>query len=134
MNHRIVRNKLGRTGTHVRAMLSNMAVALIKHEQIKTTLPKAKVLRPYVEKLVTKAKNGYSLQAYRQLLSVLHDAKIVKKLFDVMSPRYKQRHGGYTRIMKAGYRHGDNAPVAYIEFVDHSLQFNNNSTREDEAA
>jgi large subunit ribosomal protein L17 len=102
------------------AMFANMAASLIKHEQIVTTLPKAKELRPIVEKLVTIGKKG-DLAARRQAISELRDVKMVRKLFDVISPRYKDRAGGYTRIMKAGFRHGDNAAVAVIEFVDRDV-------------
>ena len=101
-------------------MFANMCASLIKHEQIVTTLPKAKELRPIVEKLVTIGKKG-DLAARRQAVSELRDPKMVKKLFDVIAPRYKDRAGGYTRIMKAGFRHGDNAAVAVIEFVDRDL-------------
>ncbi len=103
------------------AMLANMAASLIKHEQIITTLPKAKELRSIVEKLVTIGKKG-NLAARRQAISELRDAKMVKKLFEVLAPRYKERAGGYTRIMKAGFRHGDNAAVAVIEFVDRDVE------------
>jgi large subunit ribosomal protein L17 len=109
--------KLGRTTSHRLAMFANMAAALIKHEQIVTTLPKAKALRPVVEKLVTLAKRG-DLSARRLVLSRLRDETQAKKLFDVLGPRYKARNGGYTRVLKAGFRHGDNAAVAVIEFVD----------------
>jgi large subunit ribosomal protein L17 len=98
-------------------MFANMCAALIKHEQIKTTLPKAKDLRPVVEKLVTLAKKG-GLAARRQAISEMRDIAMVRKLFDVIAPRYKERKGGYTRIMKAGFRYGDSAAVAIIEFVD----------------
>jgi large subunit ribosomal protein L17 len=98
-------------------MFANMAAALIKHEQIVTTLPKAKDLRPVVEKLVTLGKRG-DLHARRQAASELRDDAMVKKLFDVLGPRYKERSGGYTRVLKAGFRYGDSAPVAVIEFVD----------------
>jgi large subunit ribosomal protein L17 len=98
-------------------MFANMAAALIKHEQIVTTLPKAKDLRPIVEKLVTLAKRG-DLHARRQAISELRDLGMVKKLFETIGPRYKARPGGYTRVLKAGFRHGDSAPVAVIEFVD----------------
>ncbi len=101
-------------------MFANMAASLIKHEQIVTTLPKAKELRPIVEKLVTVGKKG-DLAARRQAISELRDAKMVKKLFDVIAPRYKDRDGGYTRVLKAGFRKGDNAPVAVIEFVDRDV-------------
>jgi large subunit ribosomal protein L17 len=97
-----------------------MAAALIKHEQIVTTLPKAKDLRPIVEKLVTLGKRG-DLHARRQAIAQMRDLAMVKKLFDVLGPRYKDRHGGYTRVLKAGFRYGDNAPVAVIEFVDRDV-------------
>jgi large subunit ribosomal protein L17 len=100
-------------------MFANMAVALIKHEQIKTTLPKAKELRPVVEKLVTLSRRGASdLHARRQALAQIKDETQVKKLFDVLGPRYASRPGGYTRVLRAGFRHGDNAEMAFIEFVD----------------
>ncbi|NMD09479.1 MAG: 50S ribosomal protein L17, partial [Phyllobacteriaceae bacterium] len=105
---------------HRQAMFANMSASLIKHEQIVTTLPKAKDLRPIVERLVTLAKKG-GLHARRQAISQMKDQDQVKKLFDVLAARYKDRKGGYTRIMKAGFRHGDNAPVAVIEFVDRDV-------------
>ena len=117
MRHRVAGRKLQRTSSHRQAMFRNMAAALIKHEQISTTLPKAKDLRPIVEKLVTLGKRG-DLHARRQAISQIRDIGMVKKLFDVLGPRYKERNGGYLRIMKAGFRHGDNAPAAVIEFVD----------------
>src|SRR4030095_10260179 len=117
MRHGKVYRKLNRTSEHRRAMFGNMAAALIKHEQIVTTLPKAKDLRPIVEKLVTLGKRG-DLHARRQAIAEIRDVAMVKKLFDVLGPRYKDRKGGYTRILKAGFRYGDNAPVAVIEFVD----------------
>jgi large subunit ribosomal protein L17 len=120
MRHGKVYRKLNRTPEHRRAMFANMAAALIKHEQIVTTLPKAKDLRPIVEKLVTLGKKG-GLHARRQAVSELRDVAMVKKLFDVLGPRYKERSGGYTRVLKAGFRHGDNAPVAVIEFVDRDV-------------
>jgi large subunit ribosomal protein L17 len=98
-------------------MFANMSAALIKHEQITTTVPKAKELRPIVEKLITLGKRG-DLHARRQAISQIRDIAMVKKLFDVLGPRYKERKGGYCRILKAGFRYGDNAPVAVIEFVD----------------
>jgi len=101
-------------------MFANMCAALIKHEQIMTTLPKAKDLRPVVEKLVTLGKRG-GLAARRQAIAEIRDVAMVKKLFDVLAPRYKERHGGYTRVIKAGFRYGDNAPVAVIEFVDRDV-------------
>ena len=119
MRHRNQGRKLGRTTAHRGAMFANMAAALIKHEQIKTTLPKAKELRPIVEKLVTLSRRGASdLHARRQALSQIKDETQVKKLFDVLGPRYAERPGGYTRVLKAGYRYGDNAEMAFIEFVD----------------
>ena len=117
MRHGRVHRKLNRTHEHRRAMFANMCAALIKHEQITTTLPKAKDLRPIVEKLVTLGKRG-DLHARRQAIAEIRDVPMVKKLFEVLGPRYKERNGGYTRIMKAGFRPGDNAAMAYIEFVD----------------
>ena len=102
-------------------MFANMCASLIKHEQIVTTLPKAKELRPIVEKLVTLAKKG-GLAARRQAISEMRDISMVKKLFDVLGPRYKERAGGYTRVLKAGFRKGDNAPAAVIEFVDRDVE------------
>ena len=100
-------------------MFSNMMAALIKHEQIKTTLPKAKTIRPVMEKLVTLSRRGpKDLHARRQALAQIRDAEQVNKLFDVIGPRYASRPGGYTRVLKAGFRHGDNAPMAFIEFID----------------
>jgi len=101
-------------------MFANMMAALIKHEQIVTTLPKAKELRPVMEKVVTLAKRG-DLHARRQAVSKVRDVEMVKKLFEVIGPRYKDRNGGYTRIMKAGFRYGDNAAMAVIEFVDRDV-------------
>lgn len=117
MRHRKAGRKLNRTSSHRKAMFANMSAALIKHEQIKTTLPKAKELRPFVEKLVTLAKRG-DLHARRQAIAIVRDEAMVRKLFDTLGPRYKERMGGYIRIMKAGFRFGDNAPIAVIEFVD----------------
>jgi len=117
MNHGKVYRKLGRKPEHRKAMFANMSAALIKHEQITTTVPKAKELRPIVEKLITLGKRG-DLHARRQAISQIRDVAMVKKLFDVLGPRYKERKGGYCRILKAGFRYGDNAPVAVIEFVD----------------
>jgi large subunit ribosomal protein L17 len=116
MRHGKVHRKFNRTAEHRKAMFANLCAALIKHEQISTTLPKAKDLRPVVEKLVTLAKKG-GLAARRQAIAEMRDVAMVKKLFEVIGPRYKDRAGGYTRIMKAGFRHGDNAAVAVIEFV-----------------
>ena len=117
MRHRKSGRKLNRTSSHRMAMFSNMAASLIQHEQIVTTLPKAKDLRPVVEKLITLGKRG-DLHARRQAISQIKDVALVKKLFDVLGPRYKERNGGYTRVLKAGFRYGDNAAMAVIEFVD----------------
>ena len=115
--HRIAGRKLSRTKSHRRALFANMAAALIKHEQIVTTLPKAKDLRPIVEKLITLAKKG-GLANYRLAIARMRDETSAKKMFDVIGPRYAERAGGYTRILKAGFRHGDSAPMAVIELVD----------------
>lgn len=119
MRHRKAGRKLNKTSSHRKAMFANMASALLKHEQIITTLPKAKELRPIVERLITLGKRG-SLHARRQAISKLpvSDKEIVQKLFDVLAERYKERNGGYTRVLKAGFRYGDAAPVAVIELVD----------------
>ena len=117
MRHRKSGRKLNRTASHRKAMFANMAAALINHEQIVTTLPKAKELRPFVEKLVTLAKRG-DLHARRIAISRVRDEAMVKKLFEAIGPRYQDRHGGYTRVLRAGFRYGDDAPVAVIEFVD----------------
>lgn len=117
MRHGIKGRKLNRTKSHRRALFANMAASVIKHEQIKTTVPKAKEIRPIVEKLITLAKKG-DLHSRRQALSFLYEEEAVKKLFAVLGDRYKDRKGGYTRIIKAGNRFGDNAPVAIIELVD----------------
>ena len=116
MRHRIAHRKLNRTASHRKAMFANMASSLIEHEQIVTTLPKAKELRPFVEKLVTLAKKG-DLTSRRLAIARTRNKEMSKKLFDVLGPRYKERSGGYIRIMKAGFRYGDNAPMAVIEFV-----------------
>src|SRR5246500_4345147 len=120
MRHGKVHRKLNRKPEHRQAMFANMAAALIKHEQIVTTLPKAKDLRPIFEKLVTLGKRG-DLHARRQAVAKIRDVAMVKKLFDVLGPRYKERNGGYTRVLKAGFRYGDSAPVAVIEFVDRDI-------------
>lgn len=117
MRHRNKGRKLNRTPSHRKAMFRNMATALLKHEQIKTTLPKAKELRPVVERLITLGKRG-DLHARRQALSYVNDEKVVGKLFDTLGPRYADRRGGYTRVMRAGFRYGDAAPMAFIELVD----------------
>src|SRR5262247_967227 len=120
MRHGKVHRKLNRKPEHRRAMFANMAAALTKHEQITTTLPKAKDLRPIVEKLVTLGKRG-DLHARRQAIAEMRGSAMVKELFDVRGPRYKDRSGGYTRVLKAGFRYGDSAPVAVIEFVDRDV-------------
>src|SRR5262245_32190173 len=117
MRHAKAHRKFNRRSDHRRAMLANLAVSLIKHEQIVTTLPKAKDLRPVIEKLVTLGKRG-DLHARRQAIAQMRDVAMVKKLFEVIGPRYKDRKGGYTRVLKAGFRYGDMAPVAVIAFVD----------------
>lgn len=117
MRHRLKGRKLGRNKAQRRALFANLAGSLIKHEQIKTTIAKAKDLRPIVEKMITLGKKG-DLHSRRRAIAYLYDERVVRKLFDVLSERYKDRQGGYTRIIKAGNRHGDNAPIAYIEFVD----------------
>src|SRR6187551_2368632 len=115
MRHGKVHRKFNRTAEHRKAMFANLCAALIKHEQITTTLPKAKDLRPVVEKLVSLAKKG-GLSARRQIIAEIRDVTQAKKLFEVLGPRYKDRNGGYTRIMKAGFRYGDSAAMAVIEF------------------
>ena len=123
MRHGNQGRKFNRTASHRKAMWGNMTAALIKHEQIKTTLPKAKDLRPVIEKLVTLSRRGAKdLHARRQALAQIKDADQVTKLFDVIGPRYAGRPGGYTRVLKAGFRHGDNAPMAIIEFVDRDVE------------
>ena len=117
MRHGNSGRKLNRTASHRKAMFANMSASLITHEQIVTTLPKAKELRPIVEKLITLGKRG-DLHARRQVISQIRDEDAAKRLFDTVAPRYSERHGGYLRIMKAGFRHGDNAAMAVIEFVD----------------
>ncbi len=120
MRHAGGYRKLGRTTPHRQSMFANMAASLIKHEQIKTTLPKAKELRPIVEKLVTLGKRG-DLHARRLAISKVRDKAMVSKLFEVLGPRYQEREGGYIRILKAGFRRGDAAPMAVIEFVDRDV-------------
>ena len=117
MRHNIAHRKLNRSSSHRKALLMNLSNALLKHEQITTTLPKAKELKPYVEKIITLGKKG-DLQSKRKTISILHDEKNMKKVFDIFSKRYKDRVGGYTRIIKLGNRFGDNAPTAIIELVD----------------
>lgn len=117
MRHRMSGRKLNITKSHRRAMFSNMAASLLRHEQIKTTLPKAKDLRRVAEKMITLGKRG-DLHARRQAISYLGDQEVVRKLFDTLAERYKDRSGGYTRVLKAGFRYGDAAPMAVIELVD----------------
>ncbi|PKP69425.1 MAG: 50S ribosomal protein L17 [Alphaproteobacteria bacterium HGW-Alphaproteobacteria-4] len=120
MNHGAGHRRLNRTHEHRKALFANMAGSLIEHEQIKTTLPKAKELRPIIEKLITLAKRG-DLHARRQAGSQLKQDQYLVKLFDILGPRYKDRAGGYVRVLKAGFRYGDMAPMAIIEFVDRDL-------------
>ena len=117
MRHRVLKYKLNRTSSHRKALLNNMALALIKHEQISTTLVKAKNLRPFVEKIITLAKKG-SLSSKKKAFSILKNKKIIEKLFTNIAKRYKERKGGYIRILKNGFRYGDMAPLAVIELVD----------------
>jgi large subunit ribosomal protein L17 len=120
MRHAVAGRKLNRTTSHRKAMFNNLAAALVKHEQIKTTLPKAKDLRPIVEKLVTLGKKG-GLAARRQILASIKDEKLADKLLTTLADRYKSRAGGYTRVLKAGFRYGDMASMAIIEFVDRDV-------------
>jgi large subunit ribosomal protein L17 len=120
MNHGVKQRKFNRRSQHRLAMFANMAAALVKHEQITTTLPKAKDLRPFTEKLVTLAKKG-GLANRRRAIAIMRDQEQVGKLFDVLAERYKDRNGGYIRILKAGFRYGDAAPLAVIEFVDRDI-------------
>ena len=117
MKHRIKGKKLNRTSSHRKALLKNMSQALIKHEQIVTTLVKAKTLKPYFDKLITIGKKG-NLSARRQAISKVGDLKLVEKLFSILAKRYENRNGGYSRVLKAGFRYGDSAPMAVIELVD----------------
>ena len=117
MKHRIKGKKLNRTSSHRKALLKNMSQALIKHEQIVTTLVKAKTLKPYFDKLITIGKKG-NLSARRQAISKVGDLKLVEKLFSILAKRYETRNGGYSRVLKAGFRYGDTAPMAVIELVD----------------
>ena len=117
MKHNIRQRKLNKTSSHRKALLMNLSNSLLKHEQITTTLPKAKELKPFVEKIITLGKKG-DLQSRKKAISILRDEKNIKKVFDVFSDRYKNRIGGYTRIVKLGNRMGDNAPTAIIELVD----------------
>lgn len=120
MRHGLKGRKLNKSTSHRKAMFANMAAALVKHEQIVTTLPKAKELKPFVEKLVTLGKKG-TLASRRQAIATMRDETQTQKLFDVLATRYKDRSGGYTRVLKAGYRYGDNAPMAVIELVDRDV-------------
>ena len=129
MRHKIAHRKLNRTASHRKAMFANMSSSLVEHEQIVTTLPKAKELRPFVEKLVTLAKKG-DLNSRRIAIARMRNKEQAKKLFDVLGPRYADRQGGYIRIMKAGYRYGDNAPMAVIEFVDRDVDAKGKIDRE----
>ena len=117
MKHNIKNKKLNRTSSHRKAMFMNMSNALIKHEQITTTLPKAKELKKFIEKIITLGKKG-DLLSRRKAMSILQDQKMTKKTFEILAERYKDRNGGYTRIIKLGNRFGDNAPTAVIELVD----------------
>ena len=121
MKHNIKNKKLNRNSSHRKALLMNLSNALIKHEQITTTLPKAKALRPFVEKLLTMGKKA-DLLSRRKIISVIQDKSLSKKIIEVLAPRYKERKGGYTRIIKLGNRFGDNAPTAVIEFVDRDIE------------
>lgn len=127
MKHRIKQRKLGRTTSHRKAMLANMAASLVKHEQIVTTLPKAKELRPYLEKIITMGKEAAAnpdryVAKRRQAISRMRDETQVKKVFDVLAERYADRPGGYIRVLKAGFRYGDSAPMALIELVDRDVE------------
>ena len=133
MRHAHGHRKLGRDHEHRQAMLANMAASLIEHEQIKTTLPKAKELRRYAEKLITLAKRG-DLHARRQAAGKLKEDAAVRKLFDVLGPRYAARSGGYTRVLKAGFRYGDMAPMAIIELVERDPEAKGRADRERVAA
>jgi len=133
MRHAKAHRRLNRTTSHRRAMLANMAGSLIEHEQIRTTLPKAKELRPVVEKLITLAKRG-DLHARRLAAARLNDEAHVRKLFEVIGPRYAERSGGYTRVLKAGFRYGDMAPMAMIELVDRDTEAKGKADRERVAA
>jgi large subunit ribosomal protein L17 len=133
MRHARGYRRLNRTHEHRKALFANMCGSLIEHEQIKTTLPKAKELRPIIEKLITLAKRG-DLHARRQAAAMLKQDKDVAKLFEVLGPRYKDRQGGYTRVLKAGFRYGDMAPMAFIEFVERDLSAKGAADKAREAA
>jgi large subunit ribosomal protein L17 len=117
MRHKMGGRKLNKTSSHRKSMFANMTTSLLKHEQIKTTLPKAKELRRFADKIITLGKRG-TLHARRQAAAVVRDEEVLRKLFDGLAERYKDRSGGYTRVLHAGYRYGDNAPLAIIELVD----------------
>ena len=121
MRHRMSGRKLNRTSAHRKSMFANMTASLLLHEQIKTTKPKAKDLRTFVDKMITLGKRG-DLHARRQAMSFLRDKEVVSKLFDALADRYKDRQGGYSRVLAAGYRYGDSAPMAVIEFVDRDVE------------
>lgn len=121
MRHKMAGRKLNRPSSHRKALFANLTIALLKQEQIKTTLPKAKELRKFADKMITLGKTA-TLHTRRQALAFLRDEAIVKKLFDVLAPRYKERAGGYTRVLKAGFRYGDCAPMAFIELVDRDVK------------
>ncbi len=133
MRHGKAHRKLNRTTSHRKAMFANMAASLIEHEQIITTLPKAKEMKPLMDKLITLAKRG-DLHARRQAIAKVRDVERVGKLFDVLADRYKDRNGGYTRVLKAGFRQGDQAPVAVIELVDRDVEARGRIDRERLAA
>ncbi|VAV87789.1 LSU ribosomal protein L17p [hydrothermal vent metagenome] len=133
MRHGFAHRKLNRTHQHRKAMFANMAASLITHEQITTTLPKAKELKPIVDKLITLAKKG-DLASRRRAIAKIRDEEAVAKLFKVMGERYKDRQGGYTRVLKAGFRFGDNAPIAVIELVDRDVEAKGKADRERLAA
>jgi large subunit ribosomal protein L17 len=133
MRHGVAGRKLGRTTSHRKATFGNMAAALIRHEQISTTLPKAKELRPVVERLITLGKRG-GLHARRQVLATLKDDALATKLFGPLAQRYAERKGGYTRVLKAGHRHGDMAAMAVIELVDRDVDAKGKADRERSAA
>ncbi len=133
MRHKTGYRKLNRTHEHRKAMFANMVASLVEHEQIKTTLPKAKELKRIMDKTITTAKGG-DLQARRLLLARVKDEAAVKKLIDVLAPRYAERNGGYTRVLKAGFRYGDMAPMAIIELVDRDVEAKGKADRERVAA
>jgi large subunit ribosomal protein L17 len=133
MRHRMSHRGFSRTSAHRKAMFENLAASLIKHEQIRTTLPKAKDLRPFAERLITLGKRG-GLHARRQALATLKDAALAEKLFGALATRYAERKGGYTRVLKAGFRHGDMAAMAVIELVDRDVEAKGKQDRERAAA